>query len=857
MRLRARIREVAVRIISSVAAMVFLQSIAGAEEPKRVSSMLHHLTAVHDAPESKVVQARNDKIVITAAYYDDCIQADSYSDPVNAVPLLFEFSQGGLFGLDVSLSLSPPCGSVAGVKSGRNGNSWWATSSYHPCEDECSTVTIRATATPGGSQTRTIHLDERQHTGCGHEKKLMVSTWEVDTGYPFAKTPAPDFVEVRVVPPEAGTATPRSGHSQLDSDGRYVFPFTYAPSCTYAGRVRITSGDDMISYDQNTESLEPSPSWQTVCEDFCTEGCATNYCQVYKVHLSADCGYDFSLHEGDGVGARCDAPFYTIEMFDSAGNSRWYVDNLWNKGSTLGTPYESWAPLSDGSYYLHVSGFDFTGYATPMSYCLAYKAGGDRPQAPDGVAASDGTHAEQVHIQWRPAPDADEYRVYRADSLEGSKRAIGSWQSSTSYDDSPPKCGAEYYYWVKSRNCAGESTYGAPDTGWCNRSSDRCESAMEVLDRVAYPGTTIDATGSGECGCGHDDTNDVWYSYTPARTGFVNMTLTGATFDTALAVYGQCDGIALACNSNPASFDSHVVMAVPAGATLLIRVAGNDGTTGDYTLTVTPGLASDLNDSNNVDFADFATLASSWWHCTAPPAPARRSVREGSPFADADLPASPDAAILRRQGDDGRLNMAPHISGIATHPVGDLNGDFCVDVDDLVVFFEDWHLNAETPDDDRNVGLVGIHRLWSPTNQRHFYTADDSEKEQFLNDPSEIWEYRGTSYYAYAYRSSAAVRPVYRFYSPVLSSYFYTISPSERNRLIRDYADVWHYEQVAFYAFPEGNQPGDTAPIYGFWSDSMQCHFFTTDETTKDNLINVYAHLWTFEGVAWYAHAQP
>jgi hypothetical protein len=39
-------------------------------------------------------------------------------------------------------------------------------------------------------------------------------------------------------------------------------------------------------------------------------------------------------------------------------------------------------------------------------------------------------------------------------------------------------------------------------------------------------------------------------------------------------------------------------------------------------------------------------------------------------------------------------------------------------------------------------------------------------------------------------------------------------------------------------------------PVYRFWSQVLECHFYTVSEEEEDNLIKNYPHIWTFEGVA-------
>ena len=117
-----------------------------------------------------------------------------------------------------------------------------------------------------------------------------------------------------------------------------------------------------------------------------------------------------------------------------------------------------------------------------------------------------------------------------------------------------------------------------------------------------------------------------------------------------------------------------------------------------------------------------------------------------------------------------------------------------------------------------------------------------------------MWTYEGIVYYAFATEGEPDTLPVYRFWSDSLSAHFYTISESEKDKLIDLYSHVWTYEGPAFYAYPDGLQPQDTLPVYRFWSDGLETHFYTMDETEKNKLIDNYSHVWTFEGIAWHAY---
>ncbi|MGE5296276.1 MAG: hypothetical protein ACM3VT_15750 [Solirubrobacterales bacterium] len=150
-------------------------------------------------------------------------------------------------------------------------------------------------------------------------------------------------------------------------------------------------------------------------------------------------------------------------------------------------------------------------------------------------------------------------------------------------------------------------------------------------------------------------------------------------------------------------------------------------------------------------------------------------------------------------------------------------------------------------------GSVPVYRFWSPVLFNHFYTASESERQMLVNDYPDIWTSEGVGFYARPEAGDTNASPVYRFYSPVYFSHFYTIDPAERDMLLRDYPFFWVEEGIAFYAYTENTRPADTVPVYRFWSPVLNDHFYTASETEADTLTRNYPTIWTFEGVAWYA----
>ncbi|MFA4960069.1 MAG: hypothetical protein WC548_00195 [Candidatus Pacearchaeota archaeon] len=98
--------------------------------------------------------------------------------------------------------------------------------------------------------------------------------------------------------------------------------------------------------------------------------------------------------------------------------------------------------------------------------------------------------------------------------------------------------------------------------------------------------------------------------------------------------------------------------------------------------------------------------------------------------------------------------------------------------------------------------------------------------------------------------------PVYRFWSPLTSSHFYTADENEKNHILETYANnVWTPEGIAFYVYSE--QQENTVPVYRFWSPLTSSHFYTADENEKNHILETYANnVWTPEGIAFYVYSE-
>ncbi len=115
--------------------------------------------------------------------------------------------------------------------------------------------------------------------------------------------------------------------------------------------------------------------------------------------------------------------------------------------------------------------------------------------------------------------------------------------------------------------------------------NDDCSEAIELTLDVPYDGSTWDASGGMMSSCSWYDIYDVWYSFTAPKAGPYEVEITNSTFWQTVVLYDSCDGNELVCNGEPWSYPSTFVD-LQAGQACLIRVAGYNWDTGDFTISV-------------------------------------------------------------------------------------------------------------------------------------------------------------------------------------------------------------------------------------------------------------------------------
>ncbi len=149
--------------------------------------------------------------------------------------------------------------------------------------------------------------------------------------------------------------------------------------------------------------------------------------------------------------------------------------------------------------------------------------------------------------------------------------------------------------------------------------------------------------------------------------------------------------------------------------------------------------------------------------------------------------------------------------------------------------------------------LVAVYRFWSPKTSKHFFTINEAEKDKLIADFSDVWTFEGPVYYVYAQATGSAVVPVYRLWSSKTGSHFWTISESEKASLLENENQGWIDEGIVFYVYSDKMAGLGLKPVYRFWSGALGSHLYTISESEKDKLIAEYSNAWTYEGIVWYA----
>lgn len=148
--------------------------------------------------------------------------------------------------------------------------------------------------------------------------------------------------------------------------------------------------------------------------------------------------------------------------------------------------------------------------------------------------------------------------------------------------------------------------------------------------------------------------------------------------------------------------------------------------------------------------------------------------------------------------------------------------------------------------------LTPLYRFLRKDNNSHFFTASQSERDGIIaNLPADLWALEGVCQNVLQTPDAGAL-PVYRLFNSFSGSHFYTMNEEEVDSVLFRLSDRFTLEGLAFYALPGPVQ--GALPVYRFFSLMTGSHFFTISEDEKDWIIaNIKPSQLAYEGIAWWA----
>jgi len=142
-----------------------------------------------------------------------------------------------------------------------------------------------------------------------------------------------------------------------------------------------------------------------------------------------------------------------------------------------------------------------------------------------------------------------------------------------------------------------------------------------------------------------------------------------------------------------------------------------------------------------------------------------------------------------------------------------------------------------------------VYRFYNRETGTHFYTVSVSERDDVIRAFAQF-AYEGAAFAALSQPRADSV-PVFRFYNKTTGTHFYTTSVSERDGIVAYYPQ-FVYEGPAFHALAAAGTDGRTA-VFRFFNKNTGSHFYTASAVERDKVIATYA-AFVYEGVAFYVY---
>ena len=183
-----------------------------------------------------------------------------------------------------------------------------------------------------------------------------------------------------------------------------------------------------------------------------------------------------------------------------------------------------------------------------------------------------------LRASWAKVAGATHYRVYRAESENGAKTAIGSWQTGTTYTDSSCLRGVTYWYFVQAASDSSGARPGDVGPGASGTTPPVNDNWADAI-AVGNDSGTVSGTNNGATMQSYEPQHagvgsaaaSVWWVWTAPSTNAVTFDASASAFDALVGVYA---GTKLTSLSAVASGAGRATFDPVAGTKYYIAVAG-------------------------------------------------------------------------------------------------------------------------------------------------------------------------------------------------------------------------------------------------------------------------------------------
>ena len=152
---------------------------------------------------------------------------------------------------------------------------------------------------------------------------------------------------------------------------------------------------------------------------------------------------------------------------------------------------------------------------------------------------------------------------------------------------------------------------------------------------------------------------------------------------------------------------------------------------------------------------------------------------------------------------------------------------------------------------DEKESLNALYRFWSDKTQTHFYTASQSERDFIIENYDEkTWKYEGIKMYVDVSCTSSDSLPVYRFWNNSKQRHFYTIS--EEIKTIYNLKSEWRLEGSNFCA-SKNESDEFKKPVYEFYSKELDSYFYTDNDSERLFIQFNLSNIWKFSSIVFYS----